>query len=56
MEFLNRTTKSTDPQKALDELSKDCAASYDLGIIFISQQDPHVIEDLVTRLRKKIQF
>lgn len=54
MEFISKTSRATDPQKVVEELSAGISGSFDLGFLFISSFNKVSTEEIVLLLQKRI--
>lgn len=56
MEFISKTSRATDPQKVVEELSAGILGSFDLGFLFISSFKKVSTEEIVMLLQKRIEL
>lgn len=52
MEFINRTSTSTNTDQIIADLSRDIDTNYDLGIMFFSKANYSLIKEVVEKLKK----
>ena len=52
MEFINRLSRANDLQTILRDLTSDIKETYDLGILFLSQQNTDSIKSIAENYQK----